>query len=127
MDNDMSLGVLTTVSLMVVSIIAGFMMVFAMMGQNFSRQGIDSFAEMNTATYSQELRETAGYGAIPAASVYMMLLRSEDAIQSISGDAYGEVIASVADLQQIFHEEIIIEVSEDDVGGYHVIVKEAGP
>ena len=58
---------------------------FTTMSQSFGRDAVTSVADIQAETYATELVNTAAYGAVPAASIFVMLQKNANAIRSISG------------------------------------------
>ncbi|WP_138755932.1 hypothetical protein [Paenibacillus sinopodophylli] len=123
MDNEISNSVHITISIIVISIVIGMVLLFTQLGQGFGRRSVDSVAAIQAETYASDLVQSAAYGSMPAASVYVMLQRNEHVIHSISGTAYAHTIAKADDLLSIFHKKIKLSIIEVN-GSYDVLVGE---
>lgn len=114
MDNEVSFSIYTAVSLVIVSVILSILIYFITMGHNFGRESIAEIASIQAETYATELINTADHGAVPTASVFVMLHKNANAIRSISGNAYGVTIDSTDDLTQLFDKKIRLSIIERD-------------
>lgn len=132
MDNEVSNSVHITVQLIVMGVIIGMLTLFTVMSQNFGRQAVSTIADTQAESYATELINTADYGAVPAASVFVMLEKNASAIHSLSGafnskDISGNIIpvniTKTTDLIKIFHTKVRVKLTKiNDM--YDVVVKE---
>ncbi|QGQ98789.1 hypothetical protein EHS13_29895 [Paenibacillus psychroresistens] len=123
MDNEVSNSVHITISLIVMSVIIGMLALFTVMSQSFGRQATASIVDTQAETYATELINTANYGAVPAASVYVMLQKNASAIHSFSGSINTIPITKVDDLTRFFHIKVRLTLTKiSDM--YDVVIKE---
>jgi hypothetical protein len=132
MDNEVSNSIHITVQLIVMGVIIGMLTLFTAMSQNFGRQAVATIADTQAETYATELINTADYGAVPAASVFVMLQKNANAIHTLSGtvhtlDTAGAAlivpITSATDLIKIFHTKVRLTYTKiNDM--YDVVIKE---
>lgn len=123
MDNELSNSVHIAINLMVISVVLGILMMFTNLGQSFKRDALDNVAAMQADTYASDLIESANHGAMPAASVFVLLQRNEHLIRSVTGTAYAQVITQADDLLPLLDKKVRITVSEVN-GLYDVTVWE---
>lgn len=123
MDNEVSNGIQITVTLMVLSVIVGIIVLFTTMGQAFSRQATDTVVDAIGETYASQLITTQDYGAVPAASVFVLLQKNQNSIESIHGHAYGVTITQISDLYQLFDKKIQIRINQNGAN-FNVLVLE---
>ncbi|RED52805.1 hypothetical protein [Cohnella lupini] len=112
MDNEVSNSIHIVVQVIVISVIIGILALFTTMSQSFGRGAAATIADTQAETYATELKNTADYGAVPSASVFVMLQKNANAIQSISGHAYGVTITKADDLTRLFDRKIRLTVIE---------------
>lgn len=129
MDNEVSNAVHITVHLIVISVIIGMLTLFTTMSQSFGRDAVTSVADIQAETYATELVNTAAYGAVPAASVFVMLQKNANAIRSISGSVTKTSlttpviipITSVNDLTKVFELKVRLTLTKTN-DMYDVVV-----
>ncbi len=129
MDNEVSNAVHITVHLIVISVIIGMLTLFTTMSQSFGRDAVTSVADIQAETYATELVNTAAYGAVPAASVFVMLQKNANAIRSITGSVTKTSlttpviipITSVNDLTKVFELKVRLTLTKTN-DMYDVVV-----
>ena len=131
MDNEVSQSLTIFIHMMVVSVIVGIIALITLLSQNFGRDSVATVADIQAQTYATELVSMGSYGsAVPAASVYITLKKNRDAIHSISGSAYGEILRNVDDLAKLFDKRITLIVTPIDpnkMDSFNLVVKEEYP
>jgi len=86
MDNELSTSVMIAVELIVLSAVVGIIMLFAGIGQQFQRTTLESINNVVAASYGSEIEVMCeNNGLLPTATVYLMLEKNTDVIESISG------------------------------------------
>ncbi|THF74762.1 hypothetical protein [Cohnella fermenti] len=127
MDNEVSNSVHIAISLVVVAVIVGMLALFTAMSQGFGREAVASIADTQAETYATELRNTADYGAVPAAAAFIVLEKNRDAIHSLSGTVYGVMITKPEDLQKraLLSKKVRLTATEiEELQTYDVVVEE---
>lgn len=127
MDNEVSTSISITISIIVVALVIGMLSLFTAMSQTFKRDAINSVADMQAETYATELLSTRDYGAIPAASAYIMLQKNASAIRLLTGNVYTYPVNKPEDLlqKQLMHKKVKVQVEK--IGdAYDVKVVEEG-
>lgn len=123
MDNELGNSVHIAINLIVISVVIGMIMLFTGLGQSFGRQAVDHVAAVQADTYASDLVQSANHGAMPAASVYVLLQRNEAIIGSISGMAYSHFIDEADDLLPLLDKKVKLSVTETN-GSYDVVIGE---
>ncbi|TQR44210.1 hypothetical protein [Paenibacillus popilliae] len=126
MDNEVSNSIHVMITLIVVAVIVGIISLFWAMSQGFSREAVTRVEEMQAETFATELINTAQHGPIPAASAFVMLKKNANAVESLSGNAYGINVTKIEDLTSMFSKKIRLDVPDagKKLEAYKVIVKE---
>jgi hypothetical protein len=87
MDNELSTGVMMAIELIVLSAVIGFVMLFAGIGQQFQRTTLELINNDVASAYGSDLESMSeNEGILPAATVYLILERNADIIQSVTGN-----------------------------------------
>lgn len=125
MDNEVSYSIHIAIGLMVVSIIISIIVLFASIGQVFGSRQVTNVADIQAETYATELVTSGDYGALPAASVFLLLEKNNAAIRSISGTPYGVIVNGVDDLTQLFDKKVRIKLTEANyMDLYDIVIEE---
>ena len=126
MDNEVSSSIHVMITIIVVAVIVGIISLFWAMSQGFSREAVTSVEAVQAETFATELINTAEYGPVPAASVFMMLKKNANAVKSLSGHVYGINVTQIEDLTSMLTKKIRLEVinAEQKLDAYDVLVKE---
>ncbi|MFD0671954.1 hypothetical protein [Cohnella sp. GCM10027633] len=126
MDNEVSTSVMGTVHLVVVAVIAAILVVFSVMSQDFGRRSVNDIAQSQEASYSQELRDVAGYGAVPVPTLYALLLKSASAAIVADVVVYGVSVRETEDLAdpRLLGKKVRIELTPE-ADRFEVEIKEA--
>ena len=85
MDNELSTGAMIAIELVVLSAVIGIVMIFAGIGQGFQRTAMESINNIIASTYGAELEGLSDTSDLPTASVYVILEKNIDIIDSVSG------------------------------------------
>ncbi len=86
MDNELSVGAMIAIELIVLSAVIGLIMLFAGMGQQFQRTILESVTDVVASSYGSDIEAICeNEGTLPASTVYVVLERNSDIIQSITG------------------------------------------
>lgn len=125
MDNEVSYSIHTAIGLMVVSLIIGVIVLFSTMGQSFGNKSVSQVADIIAETYATELINASGHGALPAASVFLLIEKNNQAIRSITGTAYGVTINGIDDLTELFDKKVRIKVTDANyMELYDIVIEE---
>lgn len=123
MDNEVSNGMHITVQLIILSVIVGMLALFTTMGQAFGRQASTTVADTLAETYATELVTMADYGAVPAASVYVMLQKNANTIRFITGAVYTVTINEPEDFTKLMSKKVRLTLTKIN-DSYDVLVEE---
>jgi hypothetical protein len=122
MDNEVSTSLSLTIQLMIVAVVVGILALFMVFSQNFGRSAVSEVAQTQSGLYATELRALGDYETIPAAALLAILRKSEDAVKSVQGSAYGVTISKTEDLADIglLSQKVRIRLEPTDDGLYEV-------
>lgn len=126
MDNEVSTSIQLVITLLVMSFVIAILALFMSSGRSFEREAVNKIADAQAETYATDLLNAVAYGALPTASVYVMLEKNTDAVKSLSGIPYGVSIHKVSDLAALFGKKVRLKIDNpnDPEKRYDITVKE---
>lgn len=113
MDNELSNSMHLTIELIVLSAVIGIIMLFAGIGQQFQRSTVTSVTEVVASAYGSEVAALREYeDVVPVATVYLVLDKNADVVQSVTGSIGGVPITSKKSLEGFFDRKVRVTVTE---------------
>lgn len=119
MDNELTDGMDLAVSLIVISAVIGLILLFAGIGQQYERSTVASVSDVIASSYASEieaLRENAD--TVPAATVYLVIVKNEGLVKSVTGRIQGENIDDVEDLKLYFSRKVTVTIDDTPQGEF---------
>lgn len=119
MDNELTDGMDLAVSLIVISAVIGLILLFAGIGQQYERSTVASVSDVIASSYASEieaLRENAD--TVPVATVYLVIVKNEGLVKSVTGRIQGENIDDAEDLKLYFSRKVTVTIDDTPQGEF---------